>query len=294
MGISPYRSVLFLLRHVCGTSTLRALAYEGANDKGEHVASDESILTDLGKAAAELVRLADPVRSPDDPSLQDDWDHAVPLNWKLQLRFMWVNAADAFDLVAFTLPRRASPTLLAQIRFLLEGYCIVSWLTASSEEVEERALAFAGSEVTDIKNVLLKWRNHDEDRQPTLDALEHARAEIQERGKERTIPRKPSTQQLIETYYSKVAHNLLSDVGSHPGLSSVTAFFLQRDGRTIDPNMHSAVAQRTYFLGMAFELYALLAFRVCSAQGWDEMAKEIRAHHDATGGLLKSATEIIQ
>ena len=127
-----------------------------------------------------------------------------------------------------------------------------------------------------------------------LDKLEQMRADVQHRSRGQAIPKMPSMQQLIEKHYSKVAHNLLSDVGSHPGSSSVIAFFTQTDGRTIDPSLHSAVAQRTYFLGMAFELYARLAIHVCSARGWDEMAKAIRGHLDAHGGLLRSAAQVIQ
>jgi hypothetical protein len=95
-------------------------------------------------------------------------------------------------------------------------------------------------------------------------------------------------------YYKKIGYAFLSEVGSHAGLAPVLVYFLRRDENKIDPNMHNAFNERAYFLGMAFELYALLSINVSIARGWTEHAGKIQAHLDATGDFLKRATQLLQ
>jgi len=258
--------------------------------------SGEEVLRYLALASRGLLTLADPLQSSDDPSLQDqeNWNHAVPLDWQLQLRFLWVSAADAFDLVANTLPVRVSASLLAQIRLLLEHYCIVRWLTDPKQDHQRRAIGFAASEVKDVMNVLLKWTGYEADRQPTLDDLQQADIELQAMAGAEGLEKVPSMPDMVNAYYKKVAWAFLSDVGSHAGLAPVLVYFLRLDEHKIDLNMHEAFNARTYFLGMAFELYALISINICVARGWAEHAAKIQAHLDATGDLLKRATQLLQ
>ena len=57
-------------------------------------------LVELGTAATRLMKLADPFASPDDAGPLEDWPYPIPLDWRLQLRYLWVDAADAFDVVS--------------------------------------------------------------------------------------------------------------------------------------------------------------------------------------------------
>jgi hypothetical protein len=203
--------------------------------------SPEALLDKLAAASAQLVGMADPMMSPDDPDLQDVWNHAIPADWRLQLRFLWVDAADAFALIANTLPVRVAPTLLAQIRFLVEGYSLVMWLASPEEGRDLRGFAFAGSEAKDIRNFLLKWKDHDDERRATLDEMEQIGSDVQVMSKAEALPKMPSMPMLVAKHYSPVAYALLSDVGSHAGLASVVVYFLDRGTQIIDLNMQSGV-----------------------------------------------------
>jgi hypothetical protein len=252
------------------------------------------LLAEVGNAAALLMDIANPFKSPDDPTMKDDWSFPVPLNWRLQLRYVWADAADAFDVVAAVLPRRISASVLAQVRFLVESYCLVSWLARPLEDRELRAMRFAMREVNNLRNVLLKWRDHDVARQPTLDGLNDMEAELQRRSAGRTLPSLPAMPVLVERYYARIAYATLSEVGSHPGLSSVVAFRLQPGEQRADLNLGGAHSVRAFHLSMAFELFARTAAMVAEARGWYDYRAGVLQHLDANGDLLREAAQLLE
>ena len=51
---------------------------------------------------------------------------------------------------------------------------------------------------------------------------------------------------------------------------------------------------RADFLGMGFELFALLSIEVTRARGWNQLASSIKEHYDSTGPLLTEARATLE
>ena len=82
-------------------------------------------------------------------------------------------------------------------------------------------MAFAKSEGNDLRNVILRWRNHDKERQPTLDDIDRMDKELQKRSAPRTLPKIPAMSNLVQTHYARIAYDVLSEIGSHVGLATI-------------------------------------------------------------------------
>jgi hypothetical protein len=119
------------------------------------VTEEEGLLDAFVKASSELGALAGPFRVPEPGVIGDEWGFPIPLRWETQLRYLWLTDADAFDVAAGVLSRRASAAALAPIGFLWENYVLVRWLVEPGEERRARSLNFALSEILDLRQQVI-------------------------------------------------------------------------------------------------------------------------------------------
>ncbi len=258
--------------------------------------SAEDILAQLALASRELLVLCDPRSSPDRATRQDEWSYPFPLNWELQLRYLWMDAAGAFDVVASFLSQQVAPTVLTQVRFLVETYCLVRWLVDPEDGRQIRAYRWTLSEVRDVRGIFANWSGHDEARAPMLEDLKEMEKEVQRRAAEAgvSMPKQPKMQSLLKRYgYDSPLHKTLSDIGAHPGFASALAFFRLPGERTISIDLGGGKPSRAYFLGMAYEAFGRTAELIAAARGWDELASNVRAHIDRNGVTLQEVTRLI-
>lgn len=274
----------------------QARTWESRIDEAMESVDEAQLLRKLGRASADLLRLAHPFRSPDPPKLDDDWPYPLALNWRLQLRYLWAAAADAFDIVAAVLPKRASSAVLGQVRLILETYCQVTWLAEAEDERQRRACSLVLSEVQDLRGVVSAWSTHEAARTKMLDMLKDMEAEANRRAQAvGGAVRVPSLQTLLHRYgYGSVAYGVLSDIGTHAGIASSLAFFHVPDARAIDMNLSGGILQRAYFLGMAYELFGRTVEVIAAARSWDDLSAAVRGQIDAHGQLLQEITRLLE
>lgn len=243
-----------------------------------------------------MMTVCDPLTSPESATREDDWSYPFPLNWELQLRYLWTGAADAFGVVAQFLPSRAAPSVLAQIRFLVETRCLVKWLAEPEEARQARGYRWTINELRDVRRILMGWSGHEEDKTPTLQQLKTMEKEVKQRATDDGVPlpKQPNMRSLLMTYgYGYTVYAVLSDLGSHPGFASSLAFFRVPGKQKIDINLDSGKVSRAYFLGLAYEAFGKTVGTVAAARGWDELSSDVRDRINAAGPTLLEATNLV-
>jgi hypothetical protein len=248
--------------------------------------TDEELLRTIAEAAAELLSTSNPYAAPEQATRQDDWPHPIALNWQLQLRTLWFVAFDAFEVTSFVLANRASPSVLGQVRLLIETHSLVRWLAGEDDRRGARAYGLALSEIRDMKGVFSHWDRPE--RKEAISSCTKMEADLKGLAAEKGVryPHVPGWNALVKQY-STMAHGFLSDVGSHAGLTGTIAFFGVFDSRTINIDPGGSWLQRAYFLGMAYELYAATSADVAKARGWDSLGQAILRRHRALGPTLR-------
>ncbi len=228
--------------------------------------------------------------------MADDWSYPLALNWRLQLRYLWNLAADAFEIVAAVLPKRASSAALAEVRLLVETYCQARWLTEAAEERQRRACSIAMAEIRDLRGIFNAWATQRVERDEMLAMLVKMESEANQRAQRAEgAVRRPRLPQLLQGYgYGSVAYATLSDVGSHPGIASSLIFFHTPGTDSIDLNPARGLIERAYFLGMAYEAYGRTAEVIAQARGREMLSVKIRRHIDSHGGMLRGITGLVE
>jgi hypothetical protein len=229
------------------------------------VSKEEALLNELAGASAELHRVADPfglsTRMVGEPL-------PIPLAIENQLRLLWVAAFDAFDVVE-ALHRRVAPSVLAQIRYLAETLGLVIWLLESDKDKRRRSLSFARAEIYDYRNLHSNWDRTNRKKRALAEAKEmQERIEsIAEEESIRLVSRPDAKTLSKKSGLGRFAYDVLSDVGSHPGIGAPLIFFAVPGEKRFVMNITSGVLPRAYYLGMAFELFGSIAYNILGGLG---------------------------
>lgn len=240
--------------------------------------------------------ITDPYHLPDKPSVADEWPFEVPLRWETQLRYLWWTSQDAFEVVATFLSRRAAPSVLGQIRLLLENFAMVLWLTGPEDQRRSRTLGFAMAEIRDLRKIAQSWTERPAEENPMLKKTKQREAALKELAKSEgtRIAHRPKHDRLVrEQGGDMFTYNSLSDSGVHSGLSSAILFFSVPEERKIDVNLAAGHIQRAHFLGMAFELHARATGRIADVRGWTDVRERIQAALNAEWDALEGTARLI-
>jgi hypothetical protein len=119
--------------------------------------TDEELLRGIGSAALRLRHVGHPSAAPEAITRADDWGHAVALNWEIQVRSLWHAAWDHFAVATEILVRQASPSVLAQVRLLVETEALIQWLVGRDDRRQYRAFNLALGEIRGMKRSLERW-----------------------------------------------------------------------------------------------------------------------------------------
>lgn len=107
---------------------------------------DEELLRALSSVAGRLLDAAHQQSAARFGDEQDDarWRHPFPIRGDLQIRHLFIQMQDAFAVAFTNLAARTSAVAVGAVRFLAEGYVLLSWLTEPTHEVERRKRAYTG------------------------------------------------------------------------------------------------------------------------------------------------------
>jgi hypothetical protein len=164
------------------------------------------------------------------------WIYPVPLRRTLQLQHLFIQAADAFDIVLGTLNIRASGAAVGAVRFLAEVHVLISWLAdlnASDQEKTKRAYRLVLGNIARVRNMLRR----DPANAGYARRFEPSIATLREIASEdgiQHLDQEPRADYLFDTYlgagYSAFA--MMSEIGSHPGFFKRSSSTLMRVRRS--------------------------------------------------------------
>jgi hypothetical protein len=174
------------------------------------------------------------------PTVRDDprWISPFPLRPELQLRYLYFQAVDAFDVASSALGLRASSVGIGAVRFLAECHVQVRFLVeVTGSERQKRAHRLIQSGIDRVRKLggpRLTGREADD--------AENRLAQIAREDGVQHVRAAPGREHLFKTYTKPgyVFFATLSELGSHPGFLHLVPFFTDPETRMINVNLSGA------------------------------------------------------
>jgi hypothetical protein len=222
--------------------------------------------------------------------LRDDerWSCPFPLRYDSQVAALFLGALDSYDIAVGILRERASQQAFNVLRFQLESYAVLRWMTEPTDERERRICAYRV-----LCGQLRRWgRFHMEDAGRDRDALDIVRR-IREWGTQlreiaavdgvQHLKEPPGRDVLLRKYGAQSGYptfSMFSELGSHPLASGQLLFGLQQESRSIDYS-DEALPERAFWASAAvtylWQTIELVSNHLGGAEWLEEDARALHA-----------------
>jgi hypothetical protein len=206
------------------------------------------------------------------------WPYPFPLRSDLQIKHLFVQMEDAFNVAWPNLAVRTSAVAIGAIRFLAEGYVLIRWLTDPTDEIErrKRAYRFVLGEIADTVGT---FKHADDVDAATIRSLKESKETLLKIAREDGIQHlggPPRADYLFKTYLKPgyVLFSTLSEIGSHPGLAQTLLFHQDRETRMINVDLTGQPGERALWIGVAFDFFGRTCDEVGKFLGWGDWLRD--------------------
>jgi hypothetical protein len=204
--------------------------------------------------------------------LVDDsrWLSPYPLKPELQLRHLFLQSLDAFDLAAIGLRARTSSASIGSVRLLAECCVLVRWLT-EVEGTEQRKRAYRLA-MDGIKRLRRMGKHGLSATDAQLDAMKKRLNEIARDEGIQHVGDAPDPVHLFNTYLKQgyVVFSVLSELGSHAGFFQVVLFHLDSQKEVVAVDFDGATVERAMWTASAFEFFGYTTDEIGKSFGWND------------------------
>jgi hypothetical protein len=202
------------------------------------------------------------------------WPYPFPLKSDLQIKHLFVQTEDAFNVAWPNLAVRTSAAGIGAIRFLAEGFVLIRWLTEPSDETEQRkrAYRFVLGEISDTRRMFKHTADSDSSTVRSLEeSAEMLRGFAREDGIQ-YLDEPPRADSLFKTYLEPgyILFSTLSEIGSHPGLAQMLVFHQDPGTRMINVDLTGQPVERAFWSSAAFDFFARTCDEIGKFFGWDD------------------------
>lgn len=256
----------------------------------------QTALAQLIDGCASLLREATKQHEATFGKITDDerWTHLFPLRFELQIRLLFQQGLDAFDLCCTGLKARASGVALGALRFLAEDLALVRWLTEPKDEDSRRQRSYRvvmGS-IAGARSIVNREPDETTTKAGALQRLNEIETRLSELAREdgiQTVKEPLGTDELFERYMQEGYRFFgeLSEFGSHPGFHQFFVFF-DPTSKHIELDWTAAYDKRLQYTAKAFKLFADLCIAVGETVGWNEWLQTL------VGPLIEKAARLLK
>jgi hypothetical protein len=218
--------------------------------------------------------------------LEDDprWSAPLPLRFEPHLAVMFLGCIDAFAVGAQILGDRATQQAFGSLRFQMESFALINWLTEPSDPQarQDRSYMLTCDQIRRWQRLLIEDARRDRNRD-AIDAAKHAREwgrrlrEITAEDGVGELERPPRRMELFRDFGPKSGYpmfSLLSELGSHPGAAGNTLFSVRPDTRKISYDMSGSWVARAFFVSVGVVYLCHTCEVVGKVLGWDDWVDE--------------------
>jgi hypothetical protein len=236
-------------------------------------------------------------------SVADDsrWGSSpLPLRFELQLAVVSIGALDAYDVAASLLRARASQQAFGALRFQMESVAVIRWLVEPDEpkERQHRAYRFLCGQMTRQGKFMLKDAGPDRDALSVVRSARDWGRKLREIAKQDGFPSlngQPDRPVLLSRYLderAKPRFDMLSEFGSHPGLSGLTLFAVEPGRLTVEHNLQGGHVERAFWIGVAIWQLWESCEAVSRGMDWTTWLRtELLPRYEAAGPLIEEAIQ---
>ncbi len=234
-------------------------------------------------------------------SVADDprWGSSpLPLRFELQLAVVSIGALDAYDVAVSLLRARASQQAFGALRYQMESIAEIRWLVEPDDQKERqhRAYRFLCGQLTRYGKFMLKDAGRDRD---ALDVVRSARdwgRKLRQIASEDGFPSvkgAPDRVVLLSRYLderAKPRFDMLSELGSHPGLTALTLFAVEPESSNLKHDLQGGHVERAFWIAAAIWQQWEVCEAVSRGMGWTSwLSTELHPRYEAAGPLIKEA-----
>lgn len=195
-------------------------------------------------------------------SVMDDprWGSSpLPLRFELQLAVLSIGALDAYDVVASLLAARPSQQAFGALRYQMESVAVIRWLVEPNDQTERqhRAYRFLCGQLTRFGKFMLKDAGRDRDALSVVRSARDWGRKLRRIAGEDGFPSlkgAPDRAVLWSRYMdegAKPRFDMLSELGSHPGLTGLTLFAAEPGSSNLKHDLQGGHVERAFWIAVA-------------------------------------------
>ena len=234
-------------------------------------------------------------------SVADDprWGSSpLPLRFELQLAVLFIGVLDAYDVAASLLRARASQQAFGAIRYQMESVAVIRWLVEPDEpkERQHRAYRFLCGQMTRSGRFMLKDAGRD---RGALGVVRSSRdwgrklRKIADDDGFTSLKGAPDRVVLLSRYLderAKPRFDMLSEFGSHPGLTGLTLFAVEPERLDVEHNLQGGHVERAFWIAVAIWQLWETCEAVSRGMDWTEwLSAELLPRYEAGEPLIQEA-----
>jgi hypothetical protein len=262
--------------------------------------SDAELVTSIAQAGYKLWKCAMDQHAtlgsiPEDPR----WGSSpLPLRFELQLAILSVGALDAYDVVASLLAARASQQAFGAVRYQMESVAVIRWFVEPEDQKERqyRAYCFLCDQITRSGKFMMKDAGRDRDALSVVRSAREWGRKLQEIADQDGFPSleaAPKRVVLWSRYMderAKPRFDMLSELGSHPGLTGLTLFAIEPDSSNLRHDLQGGYVQRAFWIAVAIWQLWEACEAVSRGMDWTTwLSTELLPRYEARGPLIQEA-----
>ena len=231
-------------------------------------------------------------------SITDDprWSSPLPLRFELQLAVLSVGALDAYDVVASLLHARASQQAFGALRYQMESVAVIRWLVEPDDQRERqhRAYRFLCGQLTRYGKFTLKDAGRDREALSVVRSIRHSGRKLREIASQDGFPSLKAAPDRAVLWSrcmderAKPRFDMLSELGSHPGLTGLTLFAVEPDSSNLEHDLQGGHVQRAFWIAAAIWQLREACEAVSRGMDWAAwLSTELLPRYEAVGPFIE-------